>query len=278
MKSHKNHLMMLTLFVHLISAIVQLKSFFLFSFLDYVIFIDYKVNTMNPDEQRSSCPGFLDEFGIWNNGFDCPSLAGVKRICCGSEARRYCCILENLPTSSFSSLNLYEKSLLLGNQTNLSLIEKINLTFLTLPILLTCILIIILLLLFSLIMFLTFYRSYKRSKIQKEEYLSTNQSLLVDHFPFSPPHHQLFFNRSNPSTYILPQKSRDALTTSTSSSTRLPSEHYYNDWKEFFNNTEQPMNMYPTVSTHSNDVNDNQSFLYANCLFHGKHHSNGIVV
>ncbi|CAF1682611.1 unnamed protein product, partial [Adineta ricciae] len=27
---------------------------------------------MNPEEQRTSCPGFLDEYGVWNNGFECP--------------------------------------------------------------------------------------------------------------------------------------------------------------------------------------------------------------
>ncbi|CAF3332266.1 unnamed protein product [Rotaria socialis] len=234
---------------------------------------------MNPEEQRSSCPGFLDEYGIWNNGFDCPSLSGQKRICCGSESRRYCCALENLQTSSFSPFNLHEKSFLSRNQTNISLIERINLTFLTLPILLTCILIIILLLLISLIIFVIFYRLYKRNQNKKEEYLSTNQSLFVDHFPFSPPHHQLFFKKSNPQTYLLPQQPKDALTASVSSSSaHVPSEHYYNDWKELFNNTEQPMNMYPTISSHSLETNDNQSYLYSNYLFHGKHQQNGITV
>ncbi|CAF2425962.1 unnamed protein product [Rotaria sp. Silwood2] len=235
---------------------------------------------MNSEEQRSSCPGFLDEYGIWNNGFECPSLSGQKRICCGSDSRRYCCTLDSLHTNSFNSLNLQEKSFLLTNQTNISFIEKINLTFLTLPILLTCILIIILLLLFSLIILLIFYRYYKQNKNQQDEYLSTNQTLFVDHFPFSPPHHQLFLKKTNnPQTYHLHQKLKDTLTTSTSSSSaRIPSESYFNDWKDFFTTSEQPMNIYPTTSCHSNETNDNQSYLYSNYLFHGKHQRNAVIV
>ncbi|CAF1117354.1 unnamed protein product [Rotaria sordida] len=44
----------------------------------------------------TSCPGFLDRYGIWNNGFDCSS----PRICCGTETDRYCCIPSKLSSSS----------------------------------------------------------------------------------------------------------------------------------------------------------------------------------
>lgn len=48
----------------------------------------------------TSCPGYLDRFGIWNNGFDCSS----PRICCGTETNRYCCVpASTSPTISSSS-------------------------------------------------------------------------------------------------------------------------------------------------------------------------------
>jgi len=60
----------------------------------------------------ASCPGFLDRYGIWNNGmnfvcsndkllifagFDC----SLPRTCCGTDTDRYCCIQSStLPSSS----------------------------------------------------------------------------------------------------------------------------------------------------------------------------------
>jgi len=51
----------------------------------------------------ASCPGFLDRYGIWNNGFDCSS----PRVCCGTEIDRYCCIQS---TSSPSNDLIYHTS------------------------------------------------------------------------------------------------------------------------------------------------------------------------
>ncbi|CAF1355548.1 unnamed protein product [Rotaria magnacalcarata] len=51
----------------------------------------------------TSCPGFLDRYGIWNNGFDC----SLSRICCGTDTDRFCCIptttLNPLSSSSYST-------------------------------------------------------------------------------------------------------------------------------------------------------------------------------
>ncbi|UJR14121.1 hypothetical protein I4U23_001116 [Adineta vaga] len=58
----------------------------------------------------TSCPGFLDRYGIWNNGFDCSS----PRVCCGSETDRYCCIL----TSSLSSTTTTSSSDIVYESSN----------------------------------------------------------------------------------------------------------------------------------------------------------------
>ena len=240
---------------------------------------------MNPEDQRTNCPGFLDEYGNWNNGFECPSVAGQRRICCGSESRRYCCTMEDIHGSSLTSLNLREKSPLLTNQTKYSFMEKINLTFLTLPTLLSCFLIIILLLLFISIILLICYRCHKRHKNYQEEHISTNQTLLVDHFPFSPPHHQLYLNENNPQTYLLQPKTKDTLTISTSSSSsssaaaaRVPSDIYYNDWKEFLSSTEQSTKLYAAMSSQKQELNENCPHLHSSYLFYGKHHQSGVIV
>lgn len=208
---------------------------------------------MNSVDQYTSCPGFLDEYGVWNNGFECPSLSNQIRVCCGSDSYRYCCTLENIPTSSLNSLNTNEKNFFKINETN----------FLTLPIKLTCILIIILILLLILIILIIFYRYYKRNKNIQEKNLSTKQTLIMDHFPFSSPNHKLFFNNNNNNNQQQQQQIKDTLTTSTSSASSasilIPSEIYFNDWKEFFNINEQSMNIYPTISSNNND------------LFHGKY-------
>jgi Ca2+/Na+ antiporter len=190
---------------------------------------------MNLEEQRTSCPGFLDEYGIWNNGFDCPSVSNQIRVCCGSDSRRYCCTFKQISPRKLSSSI---------NETILSFLKKINLTFLTLPIQLTFILLLILLfLLIFLIVFLC-YRYHKRKNNSfKQEQLSTKQTIITNHFPFSPPNHRLIFNENNN-----PQI-KDILITSAA---RLPSDIYLNDWKECFQPTEQQsMNIYPTISSHN---------------------------
>ncbi|CAF0749246.1 unnamed protein product [Adineta steineri] len=218
---------------------------------------------MNPEEQRTSCPGFLDEHGIWNNGFECPPLSGQRRICCGTDAHLYCCPIGNIHTNSFNRQEKYSLSI---NETTFTFIEKLNAIFFTLPILITCILIIIVLLLLILITLFVCYRYRQRNQNEQESPTSTKQTLLVDHFPFSPPHHQLFFNENNTQTCILHKQTTEPLTTSTSStkSTRMPSNIYYNDWKEFFNTTELPMNLYPTMSSHSNENHNDDPYLRPN--------------
>ncbi|CAF3415794.1 unnamed protein product [Rotaria sp. Silwood1] len=58
----------------------------------------------------TSCPGFLDRYGIWNNGFDC----SLPRICCGPDTDRYCCIpsstlhLSSAASSSSTSYQLLD--------------------------------------------------------------------------------------------------------------------------------------------------------------------------
>lgn len=39
-----------------------------------------------------SCKGYYDEYGIWNNGFDCPRWGGLdEEYCCGTQHEKYCC-------------------------------------------------------------------------------------------------------------------------------------------------------------------------------------------
>ena len=111
---------------------------------------------------------------------------------------------------------------------------------------------------YSYVIFLIIFLCYRYHK-RKTNSLSTKQTTISNHFPFSPPHHQLFFNENN-------IQIKDTLTTSTSSSSpvRLPSEIYLNDWKECFQTTEQPsMNIYPTMSSHN---------------YYEKHQPNDIIV
>ncbi|CAF0958570.1 unnamed protein product [Didymodactylos carnosus] len=41
-----------------------------------------------------ACPGQLDQYGIWNNGFDCLPINGRPRICCQSESKKECCFVD----------------------------------------------------------------------------------------------------------------------------------------------------------------------------------------
>jgi hypothetical protein len=248
---------------------------------------------MYPEDQRTSCPGFLDEYGEWNNGFDCPPLNDEIRICCGSESRRYCCTLENHHKTSSNPINRFEKNFYSSTETSLFLPETKTSTILTLPILLTCILILIIIFLFILIIIFFWYR-YRNHKNQKkrQENLSTKTNLLVDHFPFSPPHHQFFLNENtshyNNQPLHLHHQPKDTLTTTTnapstttstsSTSGRIPSDIYFNDWKDFLIAGEQPMNMYPTMSSHSNELNNENQYHHSNFFYHGKRQLHDIIV
>ncbi|CAF2492681.1 unnamed protein product [Rotaria sp. Silwood2] len=254
---------------------------------------------MNPEDQRTSCPGFLDEYGVWNNGFECPPIAGQIHVCCGSESRRYCCTLESLYKTPSNSLNRLEQNSYSTIETSLFFTETKSSTILTLPILLTCILILILIFIFILLSLFFWYRYQKHNnnnnnnnnKQKREENLSTKTNLLVDHFPFSPPHH-FFMNENNLNynnqTLHLHQQPKDTLTTTTiapstttstsSTSGRIPSDIYFNDWKDFLIAGEQPMNMYPTMSSHSNELNNDHQYLNSNYVYHGRRQQHDAIV
>jgi len=242
---------------------------------------------MNPEDQRTSCPGFLDEYGIWNNGFECPPLNDQIRVCCGSESRRYCCTLENL-YKTLNPLNRLEKNSYSTIETSLFLTETKSSTILTLPILITCILILIIIFLLILLSLFFWYRYRNHNDKRKcEENLSTKTNLLVDHFPFSPPHHQFFLNNNTKTLNLHPQ-AKDTLTTTTiapstttstsSTSGRIPSEIYFNDWKDFLIAGEQPMNIYPTMSSHSNELNNEHQYHHSNYFYHNKRQSHDVIV
>ncbi|CAF0759763.1 unnamed protein product [Adineta steineri] len=250
---------------------------------------------MNPDDQRTSCPGFLDEFGVWNNGFECPPLTGQIRICCESDSRRYCCTLDNFhktssPSSSFNLLNSLGKNSYSTVESSLLLNETKSSTILTLPIILICFVILIITFLLIFLSICFWYRYQNRNSQRKQqENLSTKTNLLIDHFPFSPPHHQFFLNDNNSLLFnnkssLIHQQTRDTLTTTTiapssttstsSTSGRIPSDIYYNDWKDFLIAADQPMNVYPTMSSHSIELNNDQQYQ----LYYGKRQQNDVIV
>jgi hypothetical protein len=249
---------------------------------------------MNPEDQRTSCPGFLDEYGVWNNGFECPQITGQIRICCGSESRRYCCTLENLHKPSSNSINRLEKNSYSTSEPSLFVTDtKTSSTILTLPIVLTFILILIIIFLLILLSLFLWYRYRNRhNQRNRQNNLTTKTNLLVDHFPFSPPHHQFFLNENNSSytnnTSLLHQQTKDSLTTTTnapstttstsSTSGRIPSDIYFNDWKDFLIAGEQPMNIYPTMSSHSNELNNDHQYHHSNYLYHGKRQPYDVIV
>ena len=236
---------------------------------------------MNPDDQRTSCPGFLDEYGVWNNGFECPPLADQIRFCCGSESRRYCCAADNPPKSSHHSFDRTGKTSYSTMDTPSFLADRKSSTFLSLPLLTTCILVLTLVFLFILTSLFFWYRCRSRSRRQAPDTRSTKTNLLVDHFPFSPPHHQFFLNgtsghskhgrlhhQTNDSSITTTTTMAPSSTASSSSTSgRIPSEIYFNDWKDFLIAGEQPMNLYPTISSYSNELHHDQHPAY---LYHGK--------
>ena len=240
---------------------------------------------MNPEEQRTSCPGFLDDYGVWNNGFECPPLAGQVRICCGSESRRFCCTLD---TQSKQIESLSNRPVSYSTMdTSLFLSDRKSSSLFSTPILLTCFVGLIFIL-FVLIVSLCLWSRYRRRKFEKrKENHTTKTTLLTDHFPFSPPHHQLFLN-DTPSPY---HPNKDTMTTTTlapsttatstsSSSGRVPSDIYFNDWKDFLIAGEQPMNLYPTMSSYSNELIHDpiSSSSHSNYFFHGKRQHHDVIV
>lgn len=246
---------------------------------------------MNPEDQRTSCPGFLDEFGVWNNGFECPPLGGQTHVCCGSESRRYCCTLDHLYKTS-KLLNRPEKDSYLTTESSLFLTETKSSTILTLPILFTCVLVLILIFLFILLSLIFWCRNRNQNDKQKHEAnSSTRTNLLADHFPFSPPHH-LFLNENtshyNNNTSLLHQQPKDTLTTTTiapstttstsSTSGRIPSDIYFGDWKDFLIAGEQPMNLYPTMSSHSRELNNDCQYRHVSYPYYGKRQPHDDIV
>ena len=246
---------------------------------------------MNPEDQRTSCPGFLDEYGVWNNGFECPSLSGQIRICCGSESRRYCCTLDNRPKVSDQTFNrALERPSHSHVVNSVFFSEKKSPTLLNLPVFLTCLIGLIIIFILLLLTFLIWYRCRNRRNNVEKKSSSTTSNLLTEHFPFSQPHNQFFLHETNghyerkPSLPHHPTKETLATastvvpssTTSTSSSSgRAPSDIYFHDWKDFLISGEQPMNLYPTMSSYSNEmVNDHHSAY----LFHGKRQHHDVIV
>ncbi|CAM4916069.1 unnamed protein product [Rotaria socialis] len=53
----------------------------------------------------NSCSGYLDDSGVWNNGFSCQPINNRVRVCCGPENRRECCFADELPHRSNSYID-----------------------------------------------------------------------------------------------------------------------------------------------------------------------------
>ena len=252
---------------------------------------------MNPEDQRTSCPGFLDQYGVWNNGFECPPLTNQIRVCCGSDSHRYCCGLEVFHTNSIRFSSPEDTSSIMNR--SVSFTDQFYSTIQILPVRLTCmsILILLLVILILLSLYYCFRRRTTKRSHEHQQHMSNKQILLADHFPFTPPHHQLFFNEPHPSASLLHSQPRDTFTTTTtiapstvtntssgasslssSSSARAPSDIYFRDWKEFFITNDQPMNVYPGLLSHSTDMNNDLSYIHPNQLYHKYYQQDDIIV
>ena len=181
--------------------------------------LDVMVDWMDLEDQRRSCPGFLDHDGIWNNGFECPAIGNEIRVCCGSDSHRYCCLFEHSNKRSLSS-------------TTSGFFKKFHLDFLTFPVQLFSLFLLIFIVL--IIIIFVCYRSHqRRTNLFEQDPISTKEILSSEHFPFSPPHHQIYFNDLHPPRTTSAASSSSSFT----SSARLPSEIHF---------TEQSINIYPS--------------------------------
>ncbi|CAF1518198.1 unnamed protein product [Didymodactylos carnosus] len=242
---------------------------------------------MNSDSIRTSCPGYLDNYGIWNNGFDCPPIQSQIRSCCGTESKRYCCsdntihrdrsklinIISStsdifLPTSSSPSYRFLSSSLL----TSLS--SSRNLYF-SLPILISFI--IGLLSVIFLILFICRYRLRKSPQAlqKKQQLILLDSNIQIEdssQYPFSYHNHHHYIRKHEKQTCSNLRTSdiTTTTTTATSSSSGELSTMYFNDWKEFLVSESTPMNLYPSMS--SNSISDEYITTPYTDLFSKKNH------
>jgi len=88
---------------------------------------------------------FDDILGIWNNGFSCQPINNRARVCCGSENRRDCCFVDELPHRSdlsidadlsSSPVNKYESTIAISPSSQTLILIAIGLTLVLLIILL----------------------------------------------------------------------------------------------------------------------------------------------
>ncbi|CAF0767056.1 unnamed protein product [Adineta steineri] len=127
-----------------------------------------------------SCPGFLDRYGIWNNGFDCSS----PRVCCGPEIDRYCCIPSSTSSSSISPSNPFESyedldSYTIQTSDNLLAEKWFFIRMCTIGILLAILLIIFIIIYLCIICIRHIQHNKKRSTIQVP-LSSPSSSLLLE--------------------------------------------------------------------------------------------------
>jgi len=96
----------------------------------------------------NSCPGYLDDSGIWNNGFSCQPINNRVRVCCGPENRRECCFVDQLPHRSDLSIDSDLSSSPLNKIESTIAITPSSYTLILIAIGLTLVLLIILLIAF----------------------------------------------------------------------------------------------------------------------------------
>ncbi|CAF0997870.1 unnamed protein product [Rotaria sp. Silwood1] len=95
----------------------------------------------------NSCPGYLDDLGVWNNGFSCQPINNRVRVCCGPENRRECCFVDQLSHRSDLSFDSDLSSSLNKNESPFGITPS-SYTFILIAIGLTLVLLIVLLITF----------------------------------------------------------------------------------------------------------------------------------
>ncbi|CAF1104770.1 unnamed protein product [Didymodactylos carnosus] len=221
---------------------------------------------MNPDGVRTSCPGYLDDYGAWNNGFDCPPIQSQIRYCCGTESKRYCCSDNTIDHDNLKLLNILSSTLntfsrssfspsyrILSSSPLTSLLSSTN-PYFSLPILISFIiglLFIIFLILFGVLLWRR-YSDKKQQALRKKQQqilLDSNTQLDPSQYPFSQHHHYLRVDGIQTNNNL--HASDTNTTTAMSSSSGELSTMYFNDWKEFLVSESTPMNLYPSMSSNS---------------------------
>ncbi|CAF0988161.1 unnamed protein product [Rotaria sp. Silwood1] len=186
----------------------------------------------------ASCPGFLDRYGIWNNGFDCSS----PRICCGTETDRYCCIPSKSSSSLLSQTSYQSSENLVFHTSNSFLSEK----WFFFQICTAAIFLAIILLMFVIIC--QCLTSIRRNRQRQQQRIPIVQVPVPASVPLLIEHNRSVSNRI-----------------STISSTPSDTKSRCTDTSTVFNT---PLNLYPTANNRNSTSTSSSYYMFPNEFEH----------